>query len=220
MNLKERMSNKLQELYSSLGFSKDVLNDVAEFAVSGLDENCDDAALEAHAKGFEGMLKSFQSNTEKRVTEAVKRASEEKNKSGQQTSQQQQQQQQGDEPAWFKTYREAREAEEKKLREEIESLRSAKFTEDFDKVVKRVAKGLGLSGEVLELAKAGLSSDMDENAVKDALGKAKKTLIEAGAKIGSEERTPQMTQSEEEAARKAAASWVEAEAKRIAEQNQ
>ena len=211
MDLKEKMANKLKELYSNLGFSQDVLVTVSESAIVGLAEDADDAAIEARAKGFEGMLKAFQSNTEKRVTEAVAKAGE-KNKGGQgaQTTQTVE-----GEPEWFKTYRKSQEAERKALQDKLDKMESANKTKDFDELVKKHAKALGLSGDLLEMAKAGLSADSDEDAIKNALGKAKKTLMEAGAKIGSDERTTQMSKSAEDKARADAAAWVKAKAESL-----
>lgn len=207
MDLKEKMANKLKELYSNLGFSQDVLATVSASAIVGLADDADDAAIEARAKGFEAMLKAFQSNTEKRVTEAVAKAGKD-NKGGQE----QKTQTVEGEPEWFKAYRESQEAERKALQDKINALEGTNRTKSFDELVAKHAKELGLSGSLLELAKAGLSADMDENAVKNALGQAKKTLMEAGAKIGSEERTAQMSKTEEEKMRADAAAWVKAQA--------
>lgn len=207
MDLKEKMANKLKELYSNLGFSQDVLANVSESAVIGLSDDADDAAIEARAKGFEGMLKAFQSNTEKRVTEAVAKAGE-KNKGGEGPKNPAV----GGEPDWFKAYRESQEAERKALQDKLNALEGANRTKSFDELVAKHAKGLGLSGDLLEMAKATLSADMDEDAVKNALGKAKKTLMEAGAKIGSEERPAQMSKTEEDKMRADAAAWVKAQA--------
>lgn len=209
MDLKEKMANKLKELYSNLGFSQEVLVSVSESAIVGLADDADDAAIEARAKGFEGMLKAFQSNTEKRVTDAVAKANKgDGNKGGDGHTQTE------GEPEWFKTYRESQEAERKALKDQLDKLEGAGRQKSFDDLVAKHANVLGLSGDLLEMAKATLSADMDEDAIKNALGKAKKTLMEAGARVGSEERTPQMTKTEEEKMRADAAAWVKAEAER------
>lgn len=209
MDLKEKMANKLKELYSNLGFSQEVLVSVSESAIVGLADEADDAAIEARAKGFEGMLKAFQSNTEKRVTDAVAKANKgDGNKGGDGHTQTE------GEPEWFKKYRESQEAERKALKDQLDKLEGAGRQKSFDDLVAKHANVLGLSGDLLEMAKATLSADMDEDAIKNALGKAKKTLMEAGAKVGSEERTTQMTKTEEEKMRADAAAWVKAEAER------
>lgn len=209
MDLKEKMANKLKELYSNLGFSQEVLVSVSGSAIVGLADDADDAAIEARAKGFEGMLKAFQSNTEKRVTDAVAKANKgDGNKGGDGHTQTE------GEPEWFKTYRESQEAERKALKDQLDKLEGAGRQKSFDDLVAKHANVLGLSGDLLEMAKATLSADMDEDAIKNALGKAKKTLMEAGARVGSEERTTQMTKTEEEKMRADAAAWVKAEAER------
>ena len=209
MDLKEKMANKLKELYSNLGFSQEVLVSVSESAIVGLADDADDAAIEARAKGFEGMLKAFQSNTEKRVTDAVTKAKGDGNKGGDGHTQTVE-----GEPEWFKTYRESQEAELKALKDQLDKVEGAGRQKSFDDMVAKHAKTLGLSGDLLDMAKATLSADMDEDAIMNALGKAKKTLMEAGARVGSEERTTQMTKTEEEKMRADAADWVKAEAER------
>lgn len=207
--LKERMANKLKELYSNLGFSQEVLTSVTESAIDGLSSDVDDAAIESRAKAFGGMLKSFQTNTERRVTEAVRKATDEKVKGGKP-----EEPTPSDEPAWFKAYRESQEQKSKSLEETIARLEGENKSKQFDQLVSRVSKEFGLSSSVLDLVKQGLSADMDEKSIRDYLGKAKKTLIDAGAKISDEERPAEMSKSEKDRMRSEAAEWVKAEAAR------
>ena len=65
-----------------------------------------------------------------------------------------------------------------------------------------------MSADILDLCKQGLSSDMDETAVRNALGSRKKSLIDAGVKFDDGQASHQsgtQTQAEQEEARQ----WVE-----------
>ena len=213
MDLKEKVTNRLKEQYSNLGFPQDVLTSVVGVAVIGLPEDATDDVIAERVKSVEPMLKSFQSNVDKRVSEA-KKAAEETAKGGKGQEEKPVDNANG-EPEWFKVYREKSEQEKKELQEKIDRLVGESNQKSFDEKVAVAAKKVGLKGDLLALAKASLSPDMDSTALENKLGAIKKTLMESGAKLGSEERSSTMTKTEEDAARAEAAEWVKKQAEKL-----
>jgi hypothetical protein len=191
----ERMTQELKKLYSNLGLPESVLTSVASVAIMGMSEDSDDAALSARAgdEVISGMLKSFQSHADKVRTQARK-AADDKNK----------EELSGDVPSWFKDYVVHQEKAQSDLLAKITALEGAATIKDFNSMVVRIGKELGLSDSMLDLCRGGLSSDMEENAVRDKLGSFKKTLIENGVKFEerlSSQATASRTQAELEEAR-------------------
>lgn len=213
MDLKEKVTNRLKEQYSNLGFPQDVLTSVVGVAVIGLPEDATDDVIAERVKSVEPMLKSFQSNVDKRVSEA-KKAAEEIAKGGKSQEEKPVDNPNG-EPEWFKVYREKSEQEKKELQEKIDRLVGESNQKSFDEKVAVAAKKVGLKGDLLVLAKASLSPDMDSTVLENKLGAIKKTLMESGAKLGSEERSSTMTKTEEDAARAEAAEWVKKQAEKL-----
>lgn len=213
MDLKEKVTNRLKEQYSNLGFPQDVLTSVVGVAVIGLPEDATDDVIAERVKSVEPMLKSFQSNVDKRVSEA-KKAAEEIAKGGKSQEEKPVDNANG-EPEWFKVYRERQEQEKSELQQKIDRLVGESNQKSFDEKVAAAAKKVGLKGDLLALAKASLSPDMDSTALENKLGAIKKTLMESGAKLGSEERSSTMTKTEEDAARAEAAEWVKKQAKKL-----
>lgn len=213
MDLKEKVTNRLKEQYSNLGFPQDVLTSVVGVAVIGLPEDATDDVIAERVKSVEPMLKSFQSNVDKRVSEA-KKAAEETAKGGKSQEEKPVDNANG-EPEWFKVYREKSEQEKKELQEKIDRLVGESNQKSFDEKVAVAAKKVGLKGDLLALAKASLSPDMDSTVLENKLGAIKKTLMESGAKLGSEERSSTMTKTEEDAARAEAAEWVKKQAEKL-----
>ena len=101
------------------------------------------------------------------------------------------------------------------MQEKIDRLVGESNQKSFDEKVAVAAKKVGLKGDLLALAKASLSPDMDSTALENKLGAIKKTLMESGAKLGSEERSSTMTKTEEDAARAEAAEWVKKQAEKL-----
>ena len=213
MDLKEKVTNRLKEQYSNLGFPQDVLTSVVGVAVIGLPEEAADDVIAERIKSVEPMLKSFQSNTDKRVSEA-KKAAEESFK-GEKSQEEKPVDKSNEEPGWFRAYREKQEQEKSELQARIDELVGESKQKSFDDRVAIAAKKVGLKGELLVLAKASLSPDMDASALENKLGAIKKTLMESGAKLGSEERTLSMTKTEEDVARAEAKKWVEKQAEKL-----
>lgn len=215
MDLKEKVTNRLKEQYSNLGFPQDVLTSVAGMAVVGLSDDASDDVIAERVSGLSDMLKSFQRNADKRVSDA-KKAADEIAKGGKgDNANDETNDNKADEPAWFKAYRERQEQEKSELQQKIDRLVGESNQKSFDDKVTAAAKKIGLRGDLLVLAKAGLSPDMDDVAIADKLGAVKKTLMESGAKIGSDERSETMTKTEEDAARAEAAAWVKKKAEEL-----
>ena len=94
------------------------------------------------------------------------------------------------------------------LQKRLDDLEGAGKQKDFDSLVKRIGKELGMSASILDLVKPGLSSDMDEKSVRDALGAKKKALVDEGVKFddgGSQHGNGTQSEAEKEAAK----AWVE-----------
>lgn len=195
MDLSSRLLDMLKEHYSDLGFSQEVMKSVAEVCSVGLSDESSDEELSAQVTKYSPMLRAFQRYSDRRVTD-VQRSLEERNK-GKGNGE-------GDEPSWFASYRASVEAEQSALREKISALESAKKDESFNQLVSSIASELGLS-DVLELVSSNLSSDMDESAIRSALGRSKQLLSEHGAKF--DERGKRVSTSEE-SAREAAREWA------------
>lgn len=196
-----KMTKKLKELHSNLGCPETILTSVANVAIIGLADDADDAAITARAndKSIVDMLKAFQSHVDT-VRTAAKKA-----KPGKTTVDEPDDEPDDDDktPKYVKDILDVI----KKQGERIEAMENAKKTENFDSMVARVAKDLGIDDAVLDLVKPGLSSDMSETAIKDKLGSVVKTLSERGAMF-KESLTPQASEANEEAQREAAKKWV------------
>lgn len=193
----QKMTKKLKELYSNYGLPENVLTSVAAVAVNGLDDSCTDEELleRAKAPSVVDFLKSLQSHSDKIRTDALK-AAKGKTKDDPTNGE-------DDVPDYVKSILEQNE----KMAKRIEDLENARTAKDFDSLVSKVAKDLGIDAAVLDLVKPGLSSDMDENAIKDKLGAAKKTLSERGATF-KEQLKPQTSAAELEAQREEALKWA------------
>lgn len=197
MDLSSRLLDMLKEHYSDLGFSQEVMKSVAEVCSVGLSDESSDDELSAQVTKYSPMLRAFQRYSDRRVTD-VQRSLEERNK-GKGNGEGE-----GDEPSWFASYRASVEAEQSALREKISALESAKKDESFNQLVSSIASELGLS-DVLELVSSNLSSDMDESAIRSALGRSKQLLSEHGSKF--DERGKRVSTSEE-SARESAREWA------------
>lgn len=195
MDLSSRLLDMLKEHYSDLGFSQEVMKSVAEVCSVGLSDESSDEELSAQVTKYSPMLRAFQRYSDRRVTD-VQRSLEERNK-GKGNGE-------GEEPSWFASYRASVEAEQSALREKISALESAKKDESFNQLVSSIASELGLS-DVLELVSSNLSSDMDESAIRSALGRSKQLLSEHGSKF--DERGKRVSTSEE-SARESAREWA------------
>lgn len=204
MTLIEKLTNELKKLNSNLGLSQELLNSVAGAFCAGLTEESTDEQITEAANKALPMLKTLQSEQDKVRTSAIK-AAEERYKGGQQ--QQQQQQQDPNMPEWFKTYVENQKTEKEKLMSEIEKLKGENTKKSFDELVTKLGGELGLNGEVLDRARRGLSSDMDETAIKNELGSFKKFLLATGARL--EERGAHQTAFQKEAAEKEGEAYFE-----------
>lgn len=197
MDLSSRLLDMLKEHYSDLGFSPEVMKSVAEVCSVGLSDESSDEELSAQVTKYSPMLRAFQRYSDRRVTD-VQRSLEERNK-GKGNGEGE-----GEEPSWFASYRASVEAEQSALREKISALESAKKDESFNQLVSSIASELGLS-DVLELVSSNLSSDMDESAIRSALGRSKQLLSEHGSKF--DERGKRVSTSEE-SARESAREWA------------
>ncbi len=209
MELREKMANMLKEQYSNLGSPQEVLNCVAGMAIVGLSEDAAEEVIAERVKSAGDMLRAFQSNADKRVSDAIK-ATKEGVKGGKiaDPSVSVDASNGEGEPVWFAKFREENEREKADLLAKIAELEGANARKSFDERVGSAAKAVGLRGDLLELAKANLSPDMDDAAIANKLGAIKKTLIESGAKVGSEERSAAAQKTREEAERAKAREWV------------
>lgn len=215
--MKEKMAKFLKELYSDLGLPENVLKSVANFAIIGLKDDASDDEIKSRAQeeSVKSMLQDFQAHADKRATDATK-AAEKKNKKdvkkpgeGEGNDDHDDDDDDDKTPKWVKELMEQNQQTIKTLTEKIEALENTNKAKSFDDLVSTVAKELGLSGAVLDLCKASLSTDMDETAIRNKLGEAKKVLLDSGAQIaGTGTKETQTEAAKEEQARKDADEWV------------
>lgn len=202
--MKTKMLGELKSRYSNLGLSDDQFNFVVPMAILGLPDDADDAAIAARASEsyISDMLKNMQSQSDK-IRSLEKKQKEEQNSGNE-----------GDEPgsgkldevlALLKSQKEANDA----MQARLEALEGANKTKAFDELVASVGKELNLSASMLDLCKQGLSSDMNEKAIRDALGAKKKALMDEGVRF--DDGVPgHYTSSPTDAEKKAAEEWVKA----------
>lgn len=193
-----------------MGLNDAIFEQVAGIAIVGLAEDADEAAITEKAKTFEGMLKAFQSETDRRVTEAAKKAG---NKGGDKKDPDPEDKK-DEKPAWLQEILDAQKQETDALKAKIEALEGANTKKAFDAMVDGIVKELHLDKlpEVqLDLVKKGLSSDMDETAVRDSLGKIAKSYVDAGFKLTEQSST---AVTDDEALEKEAQAWVDQNVKK------
>lgn len=202
----KKMIEALKKRYSNLGLSEEQLNLVAPMAILGLPENADEAAIDARASEsyISDMLKNMQSQADK-IRTLEKRPKDEPKPSNK-----------GDEPTnpadskldqVLQLLNQQKEASDA-MKARLDALENKGKQETFDATVTRIGKELGLNGDMLDLCKARLSSDMDEKAIRDSLGAAKKTLIDNGVKVEEGQQSSASRTAKEEAERKEAVDWV------------
>ena len=199
------MTKKLKELYSNYGLPENVLTSVAAVAINGLDDACTEEQLTERAKDSSvvDFLKSLQSHSDKIRTDALKAAKgKTKDVEDPETG--------GDGgkiPDYIQRILDQQEKDKKELADRLAAIESSNKLKDFDSLVSRLANEMGIDSVVLDLVKPGLSSDMDESAIKDKLGAAKKALSERGATF-REQLTQQTSEAELQAQREEALKWA------------
>ena len=199
------MTRKLKELYSNYGLPENVLTSVAAVAINGLDDACTEEQLTERAKDSSvvDFLKSLQSHSDKIRTDALKAAKgKTKDVEDPETG--------GDGgkiPDYIQKLLDQQEKDRKELADRLAAIESSNKLKDFDSLVSRLANEMGIDSVVLDLVKPGLSSDMDESAIKDKLGAAKKALSERGATF-REQLTQQTSEAELQAQREEALKWA------------
>lgn len=199
------MTKKLKELYSNYGLPENVLTSVAAVAINGLDDACTEEQLTERAKASSvvDFLKSLQSHSDKIRTDALK-AAKGKTKDGEEPEPG------GDGgkiPDYIQKLLDQQEKDRKEFADRLAAIESSNKLKDFDSLVSRLANEMGIDSVVLDLVKPGLSSDMDESAIKDKLGAAKKALSERGATF-REQLTQQTSEAELQAQREEALKWA------------
>lgn len=201
----QKMTKKLKELYSNYGLPENVLTSVAAVAINGLDDACTEEQLTERAKASSvvDFLKSLQSHSDKIRTDALK-AAKGKTKDGEEPEPG------GDGgkiPDYIQRLLDQQEKDKKELADRLAAIESSNKLKDFDSLVSRLANEMGIDSVVLDLVKPGLSSDMDESAIKDKLGAAKKALSERGATF-REQLTQESSEAELQAQREEALKWA------------
>ncbi len=72
--MKKKVLQVLKTKYSKLGLSTSTLDSMADVIASKLTEESSDDDIEAEVSGVENLLQTFQTDVDKRVTDAVKKA--------------------------------------------------------------------------------------------------------------------------------------------------
>lgn len=179
--MKDKIFQQLKQKYSNLGLAEDVLKSVAEsLAATGIvnDENLDTVVA-----GQGVMLKSYQSSIDKVRTEGAnwKRELDElKGKGGGQ----QQQPGKGEEPEWFKKYREEQEEKISALTTANEQAKAEKARAERNNLILNTAKKLKISQERIDEGFA-IADDLDEAGIETYLAKVKKNEVAKGLEEGS-----------------------------------
>lgn len=90
--------------------------------------------------------------------------------------------------------------------ERLSTLESKGNKKTRDELIAGIAKELGLTDNYLVYAKATLSDEMDETAIRNALGKAKKDFVKMGLRTDDD---PAAEATKEEAMRKEEEKWLD-----------
>lgn len=199
--MKEKILELLKKQYSNLGLSKEVLNSYAEHLSVGLEEGVTDEELENKVKSVDGILKATQVFGDKRENDG-KKVAQTQNKSEEEPKDNVPE----EAPSWFKEYLDSEKQKRAELEGKLAELQAANSRVDFDTKVGKIAKELNLSGDLLDLAKAKLSSDMDETAIRNSLGETKQIFIKSGA---IREDGGGITLSTDQAAQQEAKDWLD-----------
>lgn len=198
----EKMLGALKARYSNLGLSEEVLKSVASMAIIGLDESADDAAIAARAsEGYvSDSLKTLQSQFDKVRGEGKRSIKEEPKGEKHEPIE-------GGAMEEVLSLLKEQKAANESMRSRLDALENAGKVKSFDEMVSRVGKELKMSASILDLCKQGLSSDMDETAVRNALGAKKKALIDEGIKF--DDQSGHLSGTQTQAEQEEASQWVE-----------
>ena len=199
--MKEKIFQQLKQKYSNLGLTEEVLRSVAEsLEATGV---VNDDNLDTVVAGQGVMLKSYQSSIDKVRTEGAnwkKELDELKGKGGGQ----QQQPGKGEEPEWFKKYREEQEEKISALTTAHEAAQAEKARTERKNLILSKAKNLKISPERIDEGFA-ISDDMDETAIDTYLAKVKKNEVAKGLEEGS---SAFRLSGQEENSKEAAKEWA------------
>lgn len=203
----KKMTEALKKRYSNLGLSDEQLAKIAPIAILGLADDADEAAIDARASEsyISDMLKEMQSQADKiRTLEKKVKDDPKGNKGGGST-------QDGSDDKLTEVLNLLKEQKDQNdaLKTRLDALEGQGKQKDFESRVAQIGKELGLKGDLLDLCKAKLSSNMDDKAIRDTLGAAKKTLVDSGVTVedgGFQNRDTE--KAREEADRKEASDWV------------
>lgn len=193
----------LKEQYSNLGLSEETLRSVAPVIFSGMSEDSDESAIAARAREsyVSDMLKGLQSQMDRLRT--PKKDETKKPPKGEGADERVDK----DMPEWAKSLLDEQRKQTEALQSRLEALEGESKTKTFDELVSRVGKELHLQGDILDLCKQGLSSDMDEKAVRNALGAMKQILVSQGVHI-TEGVDPKDVHTQEQAEMESAKAWA------------
>lgn len=204
--MEQKILEGLKKSYSNLGLSDKVFETHAKLLAGFAGEVAEDeqeAKVAELVAGAKDMLTAIQSFGDSRASK------KNGNKGGEptqtDTNKDKHDDKSGDDSEMMKLLKEMNESL-KASNDRIAALEGAKKQQSFDDTVKSVAKELGLTGKYLEYAKALLSDEMDETAIRNSLGKAKKDFVKMGLHVeddpGSQATADDKMRSEE-------AAWVE-----------
>lgn len=198
--MKEKIIERLNKAYSNLGLS----NDIIEFRADVLSKTLtEESQIDDAVKAEEDFFKLIQSFGDKRA--AGKKGNGKKGNKGENGDETDETKDVNDVDGLKKLIENQNKLIET-LSNRVNELDGSHKQKSFDELVSKVASEVGLKGDMLDLAKAKLSSDMDETAIRNSLGASKQIFIKCGANFENESNGKFL--SEEDAARKNAAEWV------------
>ena len=196
----KKMFDALKKRYSNLGLSDEQLNLVAPMAVLGLSDDADEAAIAARASEsyISDMLKNMQSQSDK-IRSLEKKPKEDKGVVEPKP---------GDDDKMDKilSLLNEQKTSNEALQARLAALEGASRQKDFDSLVSGIMKELNIPASLSDLCKSGLSSDMDEQSVRNKLGATKKTLVDSGVTFS--ETTPGGKLAQTEAEKEEALQWA------------
>lgn len=196
----EKMTIALKELNSNLGLPEEVIRSVAKLAIVGLPSDSDDEAIKSRAgeSHVNELLKTMQS-------EMDKVRSKRRNKGANEPIDPVEDAKMDELLSLMRSQRESNDA----LRSRLEALEGAAKVKSFETLVSAVCTELSIPSSLLGLVKSSLSPDMDETALRNAIGAHKKSLLEAGVLFSESGRKVQTDAAKLEAEKTAAAAWVD-----------
>jgi len=175
--MKEKILAALKTKFKNLGFGDKAFDGVATFLAITVTE---ETAIETAIGGVEPLLKSFQGDADKRVTDAIAKLKAEKDQDKGADPEKKTEPEKTDpnEPAWFTAYKQEQKTSMEALKLETETFKANKAKEDRASAIKAKAKELGISENLVKRLNIADDADIDTE-----LTEYKQELVNSGVQI-------------------------------------